>query len=204
MADTTFLKPLGGYRSIIPQAGETLAELALRELGDATQWQLISWVNGLVAPYIVQDPALVGPGVVLFGTPLLVPSGSPEPSATTSDLYYTDVLLDGGQLVVADGDIGLVSGISNLAQALRNRIIVNRGELIFHTDYGCYVSLILGQGNTPQTLGLVEFYVRSSLLEDERVRSVSSCVATAVGDGVVVVATVIAVSGVTVDLEVPL
>ena len=44
---------------------------------------------------------------------------------------------------------------------------------------------------------LAEFYVRSSLLEDERVRSVRSCMAQSRGDALLVVATVIAVSGVT-------
>lgn len=205
MADSPFLKPLGGYRTIIPRAGESLQELALRELGDATQWPMIAWINGLKAPYIVQTAAEVRPGVVMFGTSLAVPSGSPEPTSGIGDLYYTDLLLTGGQLQVDDdGDLQLVAGISNLEQGLRHRIVVDRRELVFHPTYGCYVSELLGRNNTPADLRLAEFYVRSSLLEDERVRSVSSVVATGVGVSMTVEARIIAVSGVTVDLEVAL
>jgi hypothetical protein len=204
MADSIFLKPLGGYRSIIPQAGETLQQLALRELGDASKWALIAWVNGLRAPYVVDTPAQAGPGVVAAGTPLLVPDETNEPAPQPADLYYTDLLLGRGSLSVADGDLALVSGVSNLSQGLRHRVTVDKRELLYHPEYGCFFNRLLGRSNTPQATRLAEFYVRSSLLEDERVRSVRSCVATAVGDSMLVVATVIAVSGVTVDLEVHL
>ncbi len=204
MADSPFLKPLGGYRTIIPRAGETLQELALRELGDATLWTMIAWVNGLQAPFIVQSPADVVPGVVQFGTGLLVPSAGPEPSSSATDLYYTDIQLTAGRMSVVDGDLQLVSGIPNLSQGLTHRLIVDRNELLFHPTYGAYLTELLGQGNTPANLGLAEFYARSSLLEDERVRSVSSIVATATLDTITIVATVIAVSGVSVNLQVSL
>lgn len=203
MADSPFLKPLAGWRSIIPRAGETLADLALRELGDATLWTLIAWVNGLRAPYIVQSPDAVVDGTVMFGTPLRVPAGAPEPASGQADLYYTDIQLTAGRLsVTPDGDLQLVSGVANLAQGLRHRLMVDRQELVFHPTYGAYISQLLGQGLTPADLKLCEFYARSSLLEDERVRSVASIVATATLDSITLVAKVIAVSGVTVDLQI--
>jgi hypothetical protein len=204
MAESIFLKPLGGYRAIIPQAGETLQQLALRELGDASKWALIAWVNGLRAPYIVESVADLTTGVVMAGTPLLVPDETSEPAPKPADLYYTDLLLARGALSVADGDLSLVPGVSNLAQGLRHRVVVDKRELLYHPEYGCFINRLLGRSNTPQATRLAEFYVRSSLLEDERVRSVQSCVAQSRGDALLVVATVIAVSGVTVDLEVHL
>lgn len=199
-----FTSSLGGYRTIIPQVGETLAELALRELGDAAKWPLIAWANDLKHPYVVDVASLVEPGVVLAGTPLLVPSSTAEPSRKAEDLYFTDLALADGRLSVEGGDLAVVSGVANLSQGLRQRILVDKRELLFHPSYGCFLRRLLGRPNTAQQARLAEFYVRSSLREDERVREVQSCVASIRGDAVLVEATVIAVSGVTLDVEVSL
>lgn len=201
MADSLFLRDLTGYRVIVPAFGESIQELAARELGDAAAWPLIVWVNGLVPPYLTDNPALVADGVVLAGTSLVVPSEALA-AAVDADPLGTDVALVDGRLDVSGGDVALVSGLENLRQALRHRVLVARGSLLFHLDYGSFVPVILGGRLVPQALRLAEFYARSSLLADPRVTEVPSCIASGSGDVASVRASVLVATGELVDVEV--
>lgn len=198
--DSLFLRDLPGSRLITPLFGESIQELAARELGDAAAWPLIAWVNGLLPPYLTDDPAQVSDGVVLAGTALVVPADSGAPAQV--DPLGTDIELSGGQLLVADGDLAVVSGLDNLRQALRHRVMVARGSLLFHRDYGSFVPALLGDRLSPQALRLAEFYARSSLIADPRVTSVSSCVASGAGDVVRLRAVVVVSTGDVMELEV--
>lgn len=184
-----------GFRSVELRFGDTLQRVAVRELGDAARWVDIALLNNLRPPYVVDDPADAVEGVASAGTSILIPVQAEFPVGDADDPFLTDLVLYRGRLQVNEGDLVLVSGGPNLIQSLRHRVMVEKRDLWFHPEYGCWVHSILGQMNGPRAAGLAAFYIKSTLLEDERVRSVDSIVADVIGDQIKVEATVIPVYG---------
>ena len=124
------------------------------------------------------------PGVLAFGDQILVPAPAPVISSTTDPerVFEVDVALAKGRLQAVNGDFELVAGRANLRQALRRRVETERGELIFHTDYGSLVRRLIGTLNGPTAALLAAQYTKSSLLLDPRVANVTSAIAAVVGD----------------------
>lgn len=182
---TAFEKPLAGFRYAETNFGDTMQMIAYRELGDANLWTSLTELNGLVPPYIVDDPALVAPGVVRTGTKILVPAPVPVASAMTdpSLVFQGDMLLTAGGLTDdGAGDFSVVSGLGNLVQFLKNLIATDQGELIFHPQYGCAVHRVVGQVNGPISALLARDYVRAAIEADPRVQTVSQAVYQVTGD----------------------
>jgi hypothetical protein len=182
--------------------GDTLQAIALRETGDAANWLDLVVLNGLKPPYIASAAAA---GVLTYGDVIQIPAGVSTITAegAAADLYGTDVVVaDDGSLPIVQGDFILVSGVPNLRAALARRVTVEKRELAFHPEFGCFVRVVIGWGNSPGTGQLAAFYVKSSLLEDDRVQDVPSCVAEVVGDRIRVNATVLPITGQPADLQV--
>lgn len=179
-----FNKPLFGYRFAETQRGDSLQIIAAREMGDATQWQTLIDYNGLVPPYITDNPSQAGPGVILTGAMILVPAPAPVATATTdpSAVFGTDIKLDKGQLSTANGDFDVVSGRDNLKQALANRVETQRGDLLMHQNYGSLHPRLIGAVNGPTSGLLAAQYVRAAVQADPRVQSVLSATATITED----------------------
>lgn len=179
-----FNKPLYGYRFAETRRGDSLQLIAAREMGDATQWQTLIDYNGLVPPYITDDPAQAVPGVILTGTLILVPAPVPSATATTDPnaVFGTDIKLNKGQLATANGDLDIVSGRDNLKQALGNRIKTERGDLLMHQDYGSLHPRLIGAVNGPTSGLLAAQYVKAAVQADPRVQSVIAATATVSGD----------------------
>lgn len=193
-------KPPVRYAEI--QFGDTLQAIALRELGDASGWLDLIVLNGLRPPYIAER---ADAGVLAYGDVIQLPAGVSTISANVDPaaLYGTDVVVaPDGSLPVLAGDFELVSGVPNLRAALARRVIVEKRELRFHPEFGCYVRKLIGHVNGPTAGQLAAFYVKSALLEDTRVSSVPSCVAEVVGDQIRVNATVLPITGKQTDLQV--
>lgn len=179
-----FNKPLFGYRFAETQRSDSLQLIASREMGDATQWQTLIDYNGLVPPYITDDPTQAGPGVILTGAMILVPAPVPIATATTDPnaVFGTDIKLSNGQLATANGDFDIVSGRDNLKQALGNRIETERGDLLMHQDYGSLHPRLVGAVNGPTAGLLAAQYVKAAVQADPRVQSVISATATITAD----------------------
>jgi len=200
---TMFDRPLSGYRFVQTLRGDTLQRIAAREIGDAAQWYTLIAINGLVPPYITDDPAQVKAGVLLSGDAIKVPAPVSVASPTTdaTDVFGTDVELRNGALATANGDFALVSGRANLHQALSNRLDTERGDLLFHRDYGSLHRRLIGTVNGPTAGLLAAQYAKSALQADPRVRSITNSSATVSGDAVAVSVEVQPITGQTMQVS---
>lgn len=195
---TVFDKPLNGYRFVDTKFGDTLQRIAARELGDAARWGDLIAFNNLVPPYLTDDPSQVQTGVLLTGSQILVPAGAPVISSTTDPnlVFDIDIQLVNGLLQVdADGDFAVVSGRDNFKQAIKNRVETERGELIFHMEYGSFCRRVVGAVNGPNSGLLVASYGKASLEADDRVSEVDKAIATITGDTIALQLEVIPIVG---------
>jgi phage baseplate assembly protein W len=175
----------------------------LRELGDASRWTEIALLNELRPPYIVNISADATAHVLVAGDSILLPAPQSKSNYETdpNKVFYRDVNLSNGRLSAIGGSLSLVSGVPNLTQSLVIRLKTVCRELMFHPQYGCWVSTLLGGVNDAVVTSVAAMYVKSALMEDDRVASVLSCTATASGDKISILATVLPISGRAVDIS---
>lgn len=191
-----------GVKTADTRHGDTLQQIALRELCDASKWPEIALMNGLKPPYLTNDPAMVSDTVMLTGARMLIPAAAPVATAdvTVNDPFGTDVKLSRGRLVVADGNIDLVSGVDNLDQALGHVVVTEPGELIFHPRYGCGIRQFLGASNSRANALVSGALVKQALAADPRVSRVASATVEISGAVHRIEATAVAVDGSTVGV----
>ena len=177
-----------GVRKVQTNRDDTLQRIALRELGSASRWVELANLNSLRPPYIVNDRADLKAGVLLAGDVINIPApiGMATVASDADGVFLRDIKLTKGRLTASGGDLVPVSGVDNLTQALSIRVMTEKGELMFHSEYGCYVSILRGQAGNPVNNALAAFFVMSSLLEDERVKSVDKTDAIIGGDSIMV------------------
>lgn len=190
----------GSVRPVRVLYGDTIQRLAFRETGDAAEWPRLVELNGLRPPFLV-EPGAGGPGLVEYGQTLLIPSGEDIRDDAEVGDFGTDVLLAGGELLVEDGDIVVVSGIENLRQAITHVIATDEGELIFHPEYGSRIRRVLGSSNGPVSTLLAAEYAKAAVLSDERVLAVPTATSEAAGDGIKVFLVAEAAGGETVSSQ---
>lgn len=99
----------------------------------------------------------------------------PESFGTDLRLAFGD---QGVDLVGGDERGGATDGVGTLIQALKMRLLVDRGELtdLGHDRYGCRIRDLLGETLDAANLELLRRIVRKALLEDPRVTAVVSVV----------------------------
>lgn len=197
-------KLLAGFRFVEIKQGDTLQRIALRELGDATRWTDLIYINDLFPPYLTADASAAGPHVKLYGQSLIVPASEIEGAGETDPalVFGRDVSLAKGRLgAAANGDLETVAGESNLRQAYKNRLETGLRELAFHPDYGNGARDLLGHGGDLGNLTLAAAFVRSALTADPRTKSVDSSTATLAGDSITVEAQATPVIGSSVDVS---
>jgi phage baseplate assembly protein W len=200
---TDFTRPISGFRFVQTQRGDTLRAVALRELGDASGWAQLIWLNKLVPPYLTDDPAEVRTGVLLTGSTIRVPSASAEVDAAVypDQVFQTDCLLKDGAFQFSGGDFATVSGRENLHQALVHRIQTDHGELQFHPRYGANLGRLIGSLSGPVRALVAGDYVDEALREETRIKDVTKVTATTTGDRLSVDAEVVPITGVNLNVS---
>lgn len=185
------VKTIPGYRLIKTFFGDTVQAVAARELGDAGRWHDLVDLNGLVYPYITDDRNEAGPGVILTGTTIKIPSNRTQSviAATAEDLYGRDIKLAGGRIGASNGDFDMVAGVDNLAQAMRHLVLTDNGELLFHRQYGCSVRSFLGASNSRGNGIVAGALVKRSVAADRRIERVTSASVDIRGDATTVAVT---------------
>lgn len=190
-------------RYVDTHRGDTLQALALREMGDSSRWAEIIWLNDLLPPYITDDPLLAGARVILTGGKVALYSSDSGVDLDELETFGVDVALDGGGALAGfGGDFVLETGFANLKHALVRRIVTEKRTRGFTPEYGCWVRLLLGDKLGAAQLALAALYVESALLEDDRVASVLSCVATAAGEVISIRASIQPIDGKDLNFEV--
>ena len=81
-------------------------------------------------------------------------------------------------LVTSLGDLGVVEGVDNLAQALLVRLNTPAGDLagLGHPEYGSRLAELIGQENTVITRTLVRLFVLDAVRREPRVGSIENLV----------------------------
>jgi nucleoid-associated protein YgaU len=175
------------------KGGDTIEGIALSTLGNSKYWKSIAEFNGLTYPYVSNvypsPEGTRGPGETLAipnrqgassANNLVLGTNSSNLSNPARALG-NDLTLDSkSDVVFVDGDLSLVSGVSNIKQAIFLKLNVRKGELPLHQYYG--LSDLRGY----RTLNLLsakasaEFY--DTLSSDSRVAEVTSSSVTVSGD----------------------
>lgn len=188
MTETAFSRAIGGIRTVRILVGDTIQRIAARELDDAGRWPELIWLNDLSPPYIVatQAEATAQPGTLYYGQSLQVPAPRSAASAVVDpeSVYGRDIELRRGMLKVANGDIGLLSGLPNLRQAIEHRLVTEPGELLYHPTYGCFVRASLGEKNTQTASLRARWFIDRALRDEPRLQSVSHMEVLVDGDAI--------------------
>lgn len=148
------------------RAGDTLQSIALRAYGDSSRWTEIANANGMRGSRYLSDGRTLS-----VGDTILVPRGTVTNAPPTS-AYGTDFKLsaDGDLVFTSDGDLATVSGLKNLEQALRNRLLTTLGSCWLMPEYG--LPLRLGSALTAQALAHSASHVRDQLVRETRIDTV--------------------------------
>lgn len=201
---TDFSQQYAGYRYASTRRGDSLQRVALRELGDASEWTTLVWFNDLIPPFITDDADEAGDRVLLSGQAIKIPASTAESEPATdgaSNVLLTDASLSNGRLTASSGDLVVVTGRENLKQALRNRFVTDPGELLFHADYGCKLQRRKGSKNNAVTVLRGQMDVQDACTAESRLKTIDSITVSAVGDALVVSVQVTPISGDSVTIE---
>ena len=203
---SVFERQMPAYRLAQTHWHDDLQAVAARELGDANRWPELVWLNALSHPYITNDERRAGPGVVLAGSFLKVPSATSvyTDAASSGQVYERDCVL-ADRLLQDDGsgDLAVVRGADNLRQQLQHAINTPRGQARRHPEYGCLVWRLQGKVNGPTAARMGAEYIKATLLSDYRVSRVALAVAEVTGDAIRITARAVAIEGGVVDIATP-
>jgi nucleoid-associated protein YgaU len=185
--DEINMQALPAVKQIIVPADTDLEQIALEELGDPTRWVEIAELNGLYAPYIVQNRSEKTANLRVPGDSLLVPqtvqSGfSNNPPAktipSTANLneleksFATDLKLsESFDLNLSNnGDLAVVSGYENIAQAVILKLGYEKGELRNHPSLG--LGLVIGQKFN--SINGIATDINQTLRQDSRIEGIKN------------------------------
>lgn len=163
----------------IIRIGDTLMDIAARELGNFDRWIEIATLNNLQPPWI---GPLTTETIAGWGTKLIMPGPGTTAAAGGQKISYsqdflgTDLYIGpiNGSMPAWNGDFQTITGINNLSWALGRRLQTAMGTLIYHRTYGSRIPAEIGQVQDSQTASHIKAYGTSALMSDPRVQAVLS------------------------------
>lgn len=167
------------------EQGDSLRIIASRELGNPLRWTELIALNDLALPFIVPSakPGDRLSNTLIWGDVILVPwDGNGQLSPSPQVNLGIDLDLSDGAFHVNNGDLAVVIGRDNMIQALRDRILTLRNELVTYPSYGCPVRLALGLANGPFLDVLAAGWVYEAIKEEPRVAVINAVTASSAGD----------------------
>ena len=184
--NTIALQASQAVKQIKLTKGLSLERLAQQQLGDSTRWGEIAEVNNLKAPFISEDPMESRDGVLGPGMNILIPQAtvngfSQVPSGTDNVLTAgmtelekslgcdLKVNKDFDLVLTSSGDLQLVAGADNMAQATILKLSYEPGDVMLYPQLGA--GLIIGS-KFPDLNDIADNVTRT-LLQDSRVSSIS-------------------------------
>lgn len=203
-----FDAPLPDFRMVKTHYGDSLQDVAMRELGDENRWIELVWLNDLVYPYLTDDEGQASARIILTGQLIRVPSptGSSQYLRKFDEpgqIYERDIKMTNRRLSLdATGDIAVVAGVSNLTQQLQHRINTPTGQLRRHPQYGCRIHELRGKVNGPLAAHLGAEYLKVAIKAEYRIASIRQLSASSEGDVIRATATGEAIAGDSLDLKV--
>lgn len=202
-----FDKPLPTFRLAKTHYGDSIQDVAMRELGDENRWIELVWLNNLIDPYLTDDAALSTSRVLLTGSLIRVPSnydsGVLIGDESLGNTYERDIRMVNRRLVLDEtGDIAVVGGANNLKQQLQHRINTPRGQLRRHPEYGCRIHELRGKVNGPLAAHLAREYLKTTINAEYRISRIIALSASSEGDTIRAAATGEAIAGDSIDLTV--
>ncbi|EPT1451936.1 hypothetical protein ACVOZ6_003524 [Escherichia coli] len=198
---------LPDYRLAKTHYGDTLQDVAMRELGDENRWIELVWLNDLVYPYLTDDDTEASARIILSGQLIRVPASSGVQYTSNftepGQIYERDIQMHNRRLVLdASGDIAVVGGVKNLTQQLKHRLNTPTGQLRRHPQYGCRIHELRGKVNGPLAAHLGAEYVKVAVKAEYRIAKVRSVTASSEGDVIRAQAVGEAIAGDSLDLKV--
>ncbi|MFZ7110431.1 MAG: hypothetical protein ACOWYE_02005, partial [Desulfatiglandales bacterium] len=109
------------------------------------------------------------------GGSLKIPINSTlKTSQNYDEIFGIDFELDeDGYLTLDGGDLNAVSGLDNLKQAIRHRIICPYKSIIVHPTYGCALLGVIGEKNTPYVNTLARATVVQAMNMEPRLNRIT-------------------------------
>lgn len=162
-----------------------LERLALQELGDPLRWIEIVEVNDLKPPYIIQDMSDTTPNVKHPGDKILIPQPLREgfgSTPTVADRFINHDLTAIEKNLGIDfkmtpefdlslgnrGDIEIVRGAANAAQAVILKLSYEKGDLLEHPELGVGLQV----GTKGPSAAEIQTSILQTLTADPRFESV--------------------------------
>jgi hypothetical protein len=179
------LKALPAVEQIVMPTDTDLERLAQIYLGDSTRWVEIAELNDLRAPFVVQDLTDTTSNVIRPGESILIPipprngfSKLPNGKEITSGANLTELEKSlGTDLKVTNefdlalgnnGDLQVVRGAENVAQAIVLKLGYEKGELMRSPSIG----VGLGVGRKFPPLSQIKNDLVRSLTQDPRIEKI--------------------------------
>ena len=186
------------YKKHSIKYGETVQSIANKYLSDTSLWMELVEFNSLVYPYIVKSrkDKMTNPDHLLtVGDSIILPvtNNSSDLSYSTMtdydqknaydmsmgmdiDLEIPDYDEIQNILVMHDSDdhhdVATVSGIDNLKNSIRRRLLTSYGSLLYHPDYGTHLLDMVGEKINDNLVEDVKVEILRTVKTDPRVSDV--------------------------------